>query len=159
MRRTLLAALVSVPALLSFAAWPRTQDDAEQEKREEALSALLTGARLVGFTTFDGRPDAPPAQDSYDIARAEKADGDKWLIESVIGESGLKVPLYLEVKWAGDTPVLTLDKVAVPGMGTFDARVLFHGNGYAGVWSGEGAGHSGAIAGRIERTPAKAQAK
>jgi len=148
--------LLLCAALVLPAAATRRDDDDAQEAREEAFAKLLTGARMTGWFTDSSRPDAPPAKDSYVISRCEKADGDKWLIESVIGESGLKVPLYLPVKWAGDTPVITLDKFAVPQMGTFDARVVFHGNSYAGVWNGEK--HGGELMGRIERA-APAQPK
>ena len=46
----------------------------------------------------------------------------------------LTLPITLPVIWAGDTPMITLDNVALPGMGTFSARVLFHRNRYAGTW-------------------------
>ena len=38
------------------------------------------------------------------------------------------------VKWAGDTPVMSLDKVGIPGLGTFSARVVLHEGRYAGTW-------------------------
>jgi hypothetical protein len=157
--RLVLLAFLSAALVLPAAAALRSgaQDDAAQEAREEAFAKLLTGARLTGWFTDTTKPDAPPAKDSYVISRAEKADGDLWLIESLIGETGLKVPLYVPVKWAGNTPVMTLDAFPVPQMGKFDARVLFHGASYAGVWSGEG--HGGEMAGRIERVPAEAGAK
>lgn len=144
-----LGLLLSVP---SFAALRRDEED-EQERREEAFAELLTGARLTGWFTDDRRPDAPPSKDSYTITRCEKADGGKWLFESVVGESGITIPLYLPLAWAGDTPVITLDQFPVPQMGTFDARVLFHGTSYAGTWRGQD--HGGEMMGRIERaTPA-----
>lgn len=152
---TLLALLAT---LLLSSPYARTRDqDAQQEAREEAFAELLTGAQLTGWFTDDTRPDSPPAKDTYVITRCEKADGDKWLFESMVGETGIKVPLYLDVKWAGDTPVITLDQFPVPQMGTFDARVLFHGKSYAGVW--RGADHGGEMAGRIERAPAAAPEK
>ena len=144
-----------VPVLLLALGAARVRDD-DQEKREEAFAELLTGARLTGWFTESRHPDAPPVKDSYVISRAEKADGKQWLIEAVIGESGLKVPLYLDVEWAGDTPVITLDQVPVPQMGTFDARVLVHGKSYAGVWQGKD--HGGEMAGRIERATTEASA-
>ncbi len=152
-----LLAFVSAALVLPAAAAWRHDDDAAQEAREEAFAKLLTGAKMTGWFTDSTRPDAPPAKDSYVISRAEKADGDTWLIEAVVGETGLKVPLYVPVKWAGETPVITLDKFPVPQMGTFDARVLFHGASYAGVWSG--ATHGGEMAGRIERASVEAGAK
>ena len=126
-----------------------TRDDDSQEAREEAFAELLTGARLTGWFTDDLRPNDPPGKDTYTISLAEPADDGKWLFEAVVGESGVKVPLYLDVKWAGDTPVITLDQFKIPGMGTFDARVLFHGRSYAGVWSGDK--HAGEMCGKIER--------
>lgn len=155
---TVLALLATTLVFPSVARSPRAADDeAAQEAREEAFAELLTGAQLTGWFSDDTKPDAPPAKDSYTISRCEKADGGKWLFESVVGETGLKVPLYLEVQWAGNTPVITLDQFPVPQMGTFDARVLFHGKSYAGTWRGEK--HGGEMMGRIERAPAEAGAK
>lgn len=161
MKKLLLGVSVLVPFTLAAAvhgASPQ-DDEAAQEAREEAFSKLLTGAKLTGIFTLDGAPDAPPQKDSYTIKRAEHVDGDQWLIESLIeyGERKLEVPLYLDVKWAGDTPVITLDQVAVPGMGTFDARVLFHGTSYAGVWSGKD--HGGGMVGKVEPAPAAEKPK
>lgn len=155
LRAALLLALPIAALVLPATATGRG-DDEEQELREEAFAELLTGARLTGWFTDDTRPNDPPSKDSYTISRVEKADGGKWLFEAVIGETGMKVPLYLPVEWAGETPVLTLDKFPVPQMGTFDARVLFHGKSYAGTWRGEK--HGGEMMGRIERAPVEAGA-
>lgn len=153
------AYLALLPLLLVLpAAHDAARDDEqEQEEREEAFAELLTGTRLTGWFSDDTRPDAPPSKDSYTIARVEKADGGKWLFEAVIGETGMKVPLYVPVEWAGNTPVITLDDFPVPQMGNFDARVLFHGSSYAGTWRGEK--HGGEMMGRIERVAAEAGAK
>jgi hypothetical protein len=51
------------------------------------------------------------------------------------------------VKWAGDTPVVTVTDVLVPGIGTFTARVLFYKDQYAGTWRGDD--HGGQMYGRI----------
>jgi len=150
-------ALPIAALVLSATANSARDEQEEQELREEAFAELLTGARLTGWFSDDTRPDAPPAKDSYTISRCEKADDGKWLFEAVVGETGLKVPLYLPVEWAGDTPVITLDQFPVPQMGTFDARVLFHGKSYAGTWRGEK--HGGEMMGRIERAAAEAGAK
>ena len=65
----------------------------------------------------------------------------------------IKVP----VKWAGDTPVICVTNKAIPGFGTFNARVLFYDNQYVGTWSS--AKHGGQMWGKIERTPATQPAK
>ena len=51
------------------------------------------------------------------------------------------------MKWAGDTPVITLTDQALPGMGTYTARVVVYRGQYAGTWSGRNGG--GKVFGRI----------
>ncbi len=61
---------------------------------------------------------------------------DVWIIQARIqyGEHDLTVPVPVRIQWAGKTPVITLDRVAIPGLGTFDARVVIHDRKYAGMW-------------------------
>ena len=49
--------------------------------------------------------------------------------------------------WAGDTPVVELTDLTIPGLGTYTARVLFYRDEYAGTWKGKNAG--GQMFGRI----------
>lgn len=64
----------------------------------------------------------------------------------------------LEIKWAGDTPVITLTDLAIPGLGTFTARVVIYDNKYAGTWQHGQVG--GSLFGRIEKVQQeKAEAK
>lgn len=68
------------------------------------------------------------------------------------------MPLALPIKWAGDTPVITVTKVAFPGLGTYSARVLFSEDSYAGTWSGST--HGGEMWGKIVKgDAAKSDAK
>jgi hypothetical protein len=60
----------------------------------------------------------------------------------------------LDVEWAGDTPVITVDDLAVPMVGTYTARVLFLGERYVGIWYGSD--HGGHMLGRVERADAAA---
>lgn len=147
LRPLLFLAPLALAPLAAFA----PQDEAEQEAREEAFAELLTNARLTGIFTDDTRPELAPQKDSYTITKAECLEDGMWRIESLIeyGENKVKVPLFIRVKWAGDTPVMTLDNLEVPGLGTFTCRILFHGQAYAGLW--RGAGHGGAMSGVIER--------
>jgi hypothetical protein len=46
--------------------------------------------------------------------------------------------------------MILMTDATIPGMGTFTARVFFHGDEYAGVWSHQGKG-GGHMFGRIER--------
>jgi hypothetical protein len=56
--------------------------------------------------------------------------GDFWLLTSQItyGDVDLTVPVPVQVKWAGNTPVITDEKIWIPGLGTFSARVLLDGD-------------------------------
>jgi hypothetical protein len=101
------------------------------------LEKYLTGATLKGRYTVLGR-DVPPADEEYTIQSAKKLpEGDLWLLEARIkyGKWDLTVPLTFSIKWADKTPVITVEKLTIPAMGTFSARVLFHNEMYSGTWS------------------------
>lgn len=153
MKRFFVLASLLLTGFLAFGRALAAPQDAkpDREALEEAFEELLSGAKLVGSFTDDSNPDAPPLRDSYTIASAEKIEGDRWSFQAQIEyrETPISVPLVLQVKWAGDTPVITLDDLAIPGLGTFTARVLFHGGSYAGIWRGPG--HGGQMFGRVER--------
>ena len=71
-------------------------------------------------------------------------------------QMAVTVPVPVEVKWAGSTPVITVDKVAVPGVGTYSARVVIHDNHYAATW--DGGDHGGYMWGKIVKD-AKGESK
>jgi hypothetical protein len=124
---------------------------------EKSFADTLTGATLVGHFSVVGHPmPGKDLADRYEIEKAEKIEGHRWLITSRIkyGKHDLKVPIPLEVYWAGDTPVITVSSVTVPGLGTFVARVLVYGDRYAGTWQHDKFG--GHMWGMIERTAAAA---
>jgi len=121
---------------------------------EKSFADTLTGATLVGNFSVVGHPSSGKAlADRYEIEKAEKIEGHRWLITARIkyGKHDTKAPFPLEVYWAGDTPVITVSNVTVPGMGTFVARVLVYGDRYAGTWQHDKFG--GHMWGMIERTP------
>jgi hypothetical protein len=121
-------------------------DRAELEKRFEET---MSGATLIGTFTVTGQADKKLNEEKYTLNRVKKIEGDKWEFVSRIQYGGhdLTVPLTLDVKWAGDTPVITLTDLPVPGFGTFTARVLIFRDEYAGTWSG--GDHGGHLFGRI----------
>ena len=70
-----------------------------------------------------------------------------------VGENEIDVPIPIKVYWADDTPVMSLTDLTIPGVGTFTARVMFHGDRYAGTWQhGEVGGH---MWGLVEKPDAK----
>jgi hypothetical protein len=124
----------------------KVPDKADLEKK---FSESLTGATLDGFFTETPGDEAKPRESKYVINKVSKLGDDLWLFEAQIkyGEHDLTIPIPLAVRWAGDTPVITLDKAPVPGFGTFSARVLIYDGSFAGMWSG--GNHRGELYGRV----------
>lgn len=111
-------------------------NDAEA-KRNMAFEALLTNSKLVGQFTVLGKGDGAGRKEEYTIESVKKVpNGDFWLFKARIkyGGTDVTIPMPLEVKWAGETPVITLTETTIPGLGTFSARVVIHGGQYAGIW-------------------------
>ena len=119
--------------------------DPTQDDRYQRFEKLLTRAKLKGRFTILGREDREPAPEEYTILSVKKTEtGDFWLFRARIkyGDKDVTVPLPLEVKWAGDTPMITLTDFTIPGMGTFSSRVVLYNNKYAGTWThGKVGGH------------------
>ncbi len=63
----------------------------------------------------------------------------------------LKMPIELEVKWAGDTPVIILTDKPVAGLGSFTVRIVMSRGQYAGTWSVAN-GHGGQMFGAIAKS-------
>lgn len=131
---------------------------AEQAKRIAELEKSLSGCSLVGQFTVTGRETSTPREERYDLVSVKHVQGDMWLITARIkyGPNDVTVPLPLPIRWAGDTPVITVDEFAIPGLGTYTARVMIYRDHYAGFWTG--ADHGGHLFGRVERGEAEGAA-
>jgi hypothetical protein len=126
-----------------------------KEELEKKFQETMDGATLVGrFTSRRGDKAEAGGEEKYGIKSVKKLYGDVWLFTAQIkyGNHDAEVPLPLRVLWAGDTPVITLDKFPVPGFGTFSARVLIYDNKYAGTW--DGGNHGGVLSGRVTKEAA-----
>ncbi|HJN11324.1 MAG TPA: hypothetical protein QF564_21745 [Pirellulaceae bacterium] len=127
-------------------------DQTDQERLFQRFEETLSDVKLVGRFTILGKDDGPLRKEEYTISSVKKMPkGDYWLFNTRIkyGKNDVQVPLPLEVKWAGTTPMITLTDFTVPGLGTFSARVVIYRNKYAGTWShGEVGGH---LFGTIEK--------
>ncbi|MEX0718517.1 MAG: hypothetical protein WD066_18130 [Planctomycetaceae bacterium] len=118
-------------------------------KQEQAFAEKLSGAALVGRFTVDGK-EADAKEERYEISKVSKLRDDYWVFNSRVkyGTTDVTVPITLKVLWAGDTPMISMTDLAIPGLGTFTCRVFFHEDRYAGTWQhGEVGGH---MFGRIE---------
>ena len=125
-------------------------DKLDQQALEKAFAEKMTNAALVGHFTDRTRENAKlPREEKYTLGKVAKLQGDYWLFQARIqyGEHDVTLPLSLRVVWAGDTPVITLDKMPIPGFGTFTCRVMIFGDQYAGTW--DGGDHGGHLFGKI----------
>ena len=111
-----------------------------QEELEAKFKATMTKATMSGrwCGIKDGKL-TPEKEDKYTIVSVNKLGGEAWIIQSRIqyGDKDFTVPIPVLVKWAGDTPVITVDGMAMPGGKTaYSARVIVYDKTYAGTWSG-----------------------
>jgi len=143
MKRILLGiAVVCGMAASIWAADPEKKMD--RAELEQAFAEKLSGATLAGSFSLDGKDNGSNKPDRYRIVSAKKVQGDDWIVTAKmkVGQNELDIPIPIKVYWADDTPVMSLTDLTIPGMGTFTARVMFHGNRYAGTWQhGPAGGH------------------
>ena len=131
-----------------------TEPTAEQVA---ALEKLMYRATMVGhFTVTGGAGEEAGGKltaERYELGEVKRLDSGDWLIQSRIryGDHDVTIPLTLPIRWAGDTPVICVDDMLIPGLGTFTARVMIYRGHYAGFWTGKD--HGGHLFGVIE--PAK----
>jgi hypothetical protein len=145
------------PARLSAAEDKPTGARGASPDREALIKQFektMTGATLVGYFTTNGKEADGLKEEKYRLKAVRKVErGDYWRFEWQYGGKDQAFGLELEVKWAGDTPVVTLTDMLVPGMGKFTARVLFYRDEYAGTWSA--GDHGGKLFGKIVPADAK----
>jgi len=121
-------------------------------KAEKAFAEKMKGVALVGQFTVDGSENHDTKSERYEIYNVTKLDGNNWLFMTGIqyGKTNTKVPITLPVYFSDEkTPVITLENLTIPGMGTFTSRVMFYGDRYVGTWQhGQVGGH---MFGKLEK--------
>ena len=134
---------------------PAAAPIAKQDDRYAKLEKSLSGVALVGHSTTTGGEDTKLEPERYELQSVKHVGKDQWLFTARIayGEHDVTLPLTLPVRWAGDTPVITIDNMGIPGLGTYTARVMIYADHYAGFWSG--GDHGGHLFGVIEKLKAK----
>lgn len=117
---------------------------------EKEFTEKMRGAALVGRSTTWNKEELS-GEERYQIDKVSKIGNDLWMLQvrMRLGNREIPMPVPVAIRWAGDTPMIQLTNVAIPGTGTFTARVLLYQDQYSGVWSG--GGHGGQLFGRIER--------
>ena len=144
---------------LSLGSFMLAQDTAppavELNDAEKVFQEALHNVTLLGY--FTQGDSAELHDDKYVIERVTKVKEDTWKFEARIqyNKKDFKVAMNLPVKFAGDTPVISLTNFAVPGFGSFTARVVMYNGAYAGTWGSAGAnGHGGKLFGKIVKNDA-----
>lgn len=158
---------VASPVLAPAQEAPKTPVPAEQkpsaapakapgaEELEAALVETLSNVLFKGEWCLikDGKlGESKPEQ--YEIVGVMKTGGDRWVVNARIqyGKVNLVAPVPIQVKWAGDTPIMIVDKFSLPGAGTYSARVMIFEGTYSGTWTA--GDHGGMLHGLIVKKPA-----
>lgn len=113
----------------------------EQAEFERLFQERMQNVTLVGYSTRTNK-EGTFGPERYKIESVSKISGDTWLFKTRLRYDGkdIPVPIPVPVKWAGDTPVITLTDMSIPGVGTYTARVMLYRDQYAGTWSGQHGG-------------------
>ncbi len=121
--------------------------------RGTVLDGHFTLVRLDGDSSAEGGGEpARQRSERYEIEKVVKRSADIWTFHARIqfGDTDVTLPVPVKLLWAGDTPVVSVTDLGLPGLGSYTARVLFYGDSYAGTWSGRN--HGGSMFGRLERS-------
>src|SRR5271169_4865339 len=145
--RISLSAVLAVTMLLLSGCSKKSSPNAQEDFANQ-FQQMMTGATLVGHSTLTNR-EGISEEERYSIDRVSKIGSETWLFQTrmKLGSREVPLPIPVVIKWAGDTPVITLTDLSVPGFGTYTARVVLYRDQYAGTWSGKNYG--GQLFGRI----------
>jgi hypothetical protein len=148
---TVTLALFSGSALRAAEATPPSAEELEAK-----FKAAMTDIAMSGRWTpvKDGAMGAEK-EDKYAIVSVEKISGSSWVINARM--RNVVMPIPVKVLWAGDTAVIIVDNLQIPGAGNYggaaySARVMIHDGTYAGTWSG--GDHGGLLSGLLTKAPA-----
>ena len=117
---------------------------------EQKFQQMMSGVTLIGHSA-SLTDESVAGEEKYVIEKVSKLRGETWLfhVRMQYGSHDIPVPLPVTIKWAGDTPVITITNLTIPGLGTYTARVLLYEDQYAGTWSSKD--HGGQVFGKIVR--------
>ena len=116
---------------------------------EKVFQEQMTNVVMAGFYSQGDK--AELKEDRYVIERISKLKDDIWKFDARVqyNKKDMKIAINVPVKWAGDTPVISLTNYAVPGFGTFSARVVIYDGAYAGTWGSSK--HGGKMFGKLSK--------
>lgn len=143
---------LGVPLLLFLCLPALYAQEVEMNALEKKFQAEMSNVTFTGFFTSGDSGTTTP--DKYTIEKLVKMKEDLWKIDARIqyGNRDYRATVEMPVKWAGDTPVLTMSQYLIPGQGVFSARILIHNGMYAGTWGAQD--HGGKMFGKIVKNAA-----
>jgi hypothetical protein len=147
----LLAVMFAAGWLVAKSGVGQGVDPASLTDLERDFSERMQNVALVGHFTIDGREDMGGRPERYEIASVTKVGENDWRFDARItyGNTDVTLPVTVPIVWAGDTPMISITDFEIPTLGTFDTRLIFHDDRYAGSWQhGE---FGGLMYGTIER--------
>ena len=158
---TTLVALVLIPSALVL-----TEDQKEgkpatlsREELEKQFQETFDNVMLRGhFRLTQGDKLGPQQEELYGVQSVTKLLGNRWNFNGVRIKYGgkdvtLPFPIPVDVVWAGDTPVISVTDLNIPGVGTYTARVMVFRDIYTGAWFASD--HGGSMAGSISKNKSK----
>ena len=131
-----------------FSSCSKKSSPSSQEDLAKQFQQMMTGVTLVGHSTLTNR-EGISDEERYSIDKVSKIGSETWLFQTrmKLGSREVPLPIPVVIKWGGDTPVITLTDLFIPGFGTYTARVVLYRDQYAGTWSGKNYG--GQLFGKI----------
>ncbi len=150
MKRAVLLLLILLAGVIWYFSATRKKPTATESERNRTFAESMSGVTLVGHSTMSNR-EGLSNEERYRIEKVTHLSGDTWLFHARLSFEGhdVPVPIPLNVQWAGDTPVITLTDLTIPGLGAYTARVVLYQDQYAGTWKSKSA--TGQLFGRIVR--------
>jgi hypothetical protein len=108
----------------------------EMTAAEKEFQQMMTNVVLEGFFTVGNGTELFP--DRYVIDSVTKVKDGVWRFAARVqyNKKDMAIAIPVPVFFAGDTPVISLTRQAIQGLGTYDTRLVIYKGGYAGTWGG-----------------------
>lgn len=111
---------------------------------EERFKFLFTKASLSGrwAALRDGQLGEERTGDKYNIMSVIKGTGSNWIVNAKMKyrDQEFVMPIPVQMKFTGDTAIMEVNELAIPGGGTYTARLMIYERTYSGTWKGQRGG-------------------
>ena len=111
---------------------------------EERFKLLFTKAYLSGrwAALKDGQLGEERTGDKYNIVSVVKGTGSNWTVNAKMKyrDQEVVMPIPVQIRFAGDTTIMEVNNLSIPGGGTYTARLMIYERTYSGTWKGQRGG-------------------